>query len=297
MSTHEDTGLLLEVHGLRSGYPEGFTLELEGLEVRRGEIVGLLGPNGSGKSTLLKLVAGLLPVRSGKVRFAGRPAAQLDARDRARRLAYVPQTSQTPFRASVIDVLTLGRYPHVGSLGRVRQSDRERIEAAMAACRLEDLAERDIQTLSGGERQRVMLARALAQDAPLLLLDEPVSNLDIRYQQESYELLRRLAQRTGLGILLADHHINLQAAYCDRLMVLRDGRAAAQGPPGELIRPGLIRDVFGLEMRVERTRAGHPFCSWIVPMPRGSDGGDQDFARQEEAAANTRRRPSGGESR
>jgi iron complex transport system ATP-binding protein len=258
---------LLEIRGLRAGYPEGFELEVPRLDLRGGEILGLLGPNGSGKSTLLKAAAGLLPLRSGRVRLCGEVLSSFKSRARGRRLAYVPQSADAPFQSSVRDVVALGRYPHLGSLGKERDEDRRAIEWALGFCSLEGLQWREFRTLSAGERQRVLLARALAQKAPLLVLDEPVSNLDLRYQQETYERLRHLAEEEGLGILLADHHINLQAAYCHNLLVLSGGRTVAMGEPSGLITEELIASVFGLEMEVQRPGDGRPTCSWIVPMP------------------------------
>ncbi|MBU2693301.1 MAG: ABC transporter ATP-binding protein [Candidatus Eisenbacteria bacterium] len=235
------------------------------LSVFSGQILGLLGPNGSGKSTLLKVIAGLLPAEAGTIQINGRSLKDYSARERGRTMAYVPQAAQTPFQATVRDVVALGRYPHLGTLGRVRGEDNEKINWAIEYCSLESLEHREIETLSGGERQRVLLARALAQGAPLLLLDEPVSNLDIRYQQETYERLRRLAENEGLGIILADHQINLQSAYCHGLLVLKGGRTAAQGTPAALMSEDLIETVFGLRMRVEQSPEGHLFGSWIAP--------------------------------
>jgi iron complex transport system ATP-binding protein len=259
---------LLSVDALAAGYPQGFDLEVLSLEVRRGEIVGLLGPNGSGKSTLLKALIGLLPLRMGTVRLLGRDVTRLAARERARHVAYVPQGTEAPFHATVREVVAIGRYPHLGPLGRGGREDDDAVLEALAICSLEDLSDRETRTLSGGERQRVLLARALAQRAPLLVLDEPVSNLDLRHQQETYERLRRLADEGRLGILLADHHVNLQSAYCDRLVVLKGGRPVAQGPAGRLVTGRLLEEVFGLKMRVETAPEGHAVCSWIVP-PRG----------------------------
>jgi iron complex transport system ATP-binding protein len=267
MSINGDTQSLLEIDRLRAGYPGGFGLEVPRLELKAGEILGLLGPNGSGKTTLLKAGAGLLLPQSGRISLMGKDLASFHPRERGRSLAYVPQSADAPFQSSVRDVVSLGRYPHLGSLGRPQAGDLETVEWALEFCSLTDLHRREFQTLSAGERQRVLLARALAQKAPVLVLDEPVSNLDLRFQQETYERLRHLAEEEGLGILLADHHINLQGAYCHELLVLSNGRTVAQGKPGELITEELIASVFGLRMDVQTSPQGHPTCSWIVPMP------------------------------
>lgn len=267
MSMNGDTLALLAMEDFQVGYPEGFRLRVSKLELRRGRILGLLGPNGSGKTTLLKAAAGLLAPASGSLRLEGESLGTFPARERGRRLAYVPQSADAPFQSSVRDVVALGRYPHLGSLGRAHARDLDAIQWALEFCSLTHLEGRDFQTLSAGERQRVLLARALAQKAPILVLDEPVSNLDLRYQQETYERLRQLAEGEGLGILLADHHINLQGAYCHDLIVLSDGRTVAQGPPAELITEDLIAEVFGLRMEVETSSEGYPTCQWIVPMP------------------------------
>jgi iron complex transport system ATP-binding protein len=277
VSNQPNTESLLEIRDLRVGYPEGFELYVPELEIGRGEIVGLMGPNGSGKSTLLKAAAGLLTHRVGRMELSGEPSSRLDPRERGRRLAYVPQFTEPPFKSTVRDAVSLGRYPHLGGLGRAREEDERSIDRAIHSCELDPFRDREVQTLSGGERQRVLLARALAQETPLLVLDEPVSNLDLRHQQETYEHLRRLADDQRKGILVADHQINLQAAYCDRLLVLSGGRTAAAGAPSELITEELLVSVFGIRMKIS-SDGGRPRCSWIVPMSVAGGASDPDGA-------------------
>jgi iron complex transport system ATP-binding protein len=263
---------VLHARALRVGYPGGFALDAGDLALPRGSLVGLLGPNASGKTTLLKTLAGLLRPLSGQVRVTGQPLASLAPAARARLLAYVPQDAATPFAQTVWEVVALGRHPHLGLLGGLTERDREAVRRALAQVGLGGHGDRSFPTLSAGERRRVLLARALAQDAPILLLDEPVANLDLRHQQETYELLRTLVEEGGHTVLLADHHVNLMAAYVHRVLVLAAGRVWGEGSPAELVNEEMLAEVFGLRMRVERDEAGRPFCRWLVPMPRDEEG-------------------------
>jgi iron complex transport system ATP-binding protein len=228
----------------------------------RGTLTALVGPNGCGKTTLLHALCGIHTEATGEVRLQGQPLRGLDRREIARRIGLVPQFSQIDFGVTVEEAVALGRYPWLGMLAPPAPEDRAAVEDALAALDLIVLRRRPLQTLSGGERQRVFLARALAQAAPVLLLDEPAASLDLRYQQETFERLRALARERGAAVLVADHHLNLVAATCDSVMVLHHGSLAMQGAPREIVTEEMIRTVFGARMRVTHDPQGRPQCLW-----------------------------------
>jgi len=202
--------------------------------VERGEWVALIGPNGAGKTTLLRAIARLVPYE-GSIELDGRPTGRLGRSELARLLAVVPQEPATPPWMTVGEYVLLGRTPHLGALAK--ESGRDRDAAARALDRLEllDLRERRLGTLSGGEKQRVVVARALAQEARIVLLDEPTASLDIGHQQQALELLDLLRAESGLTLVAAMHDLTLAAQYADRMLLLESGRIAADGPPGDVL--------------------------------------------------------------
>ncbi|MEM1055889.1 MAG: ABC transporter ATP-binding protein [Bacteroidota bacterium] len=224
------------------------------LDVREGEWLGVVGPNGAGKSTLLRTVAGLLPY-AGSLTLREREVRDWPGRERAREVALVRQQTDLPFAFSVREVVAMGRAPHLGWLSPLGSDDRERVEAAIEALGLGDLARRPVTALSGGEQQRVLLAQALAQDAPLLLLDEPTAHLDVRHR---LDLLDHVRQWVGDGhtVISALHDLEWAARYADRVLVLRDGEIAALGSPEDVLTQALLADVFGVEAEVSREPSG-----------------------------------------
>ena len=238
--------MTLRVDNIVFGYP-GREKTLAGvtLAAHSGEVLGLLGPNGSGKTTLLRLMSGSLLPQSGQVVLEGRPVSSLRPRALARTLALVPQSASPPEGFTALDVVLMGRHAHIPRFGREGEADLAAAERAMRRTGVEALAERGAQSLSGGEWQRVLIARALAQEAEFLLLDEPVSNLDIRYQLEILRLLRALS-REGHAIVLVMHDINLAARFCDRLAVLCGGALRAEGAPEDVLTPALLQEVYGV---------------------------------------------------
>ena len=203
-------------------------------DVHEGERVGFIGPNGAGKSTLLRAVAGLVPFE-GEVRLDGTEAAALSRRDLSRRVALVPQSPLMPSEMSVAEYVLLGRTPHLGYLVREGRGDLDAADAALARLDLLGLAGRRLGTLSGGEAQRALLARALAQDAPVLLLDEPTSALDVGRGQQALELVDELRREQNLTVLAAMHDLTLAGQYADRLVMLDAGRVVADGPAAEVL--------------------------------------------------------------
>jgi iron complex transport system ATP-binding protein len=262
---------MLEATDLSFGYRGAVAsapLVLDGvsLRVERGASVGLLGPNGAGKTTLLKLLAGMLEPRAGQITLDGRPVSTLTRREIARRLAVVPQETHTPFDFTVIEMVLMGRYPHLGAFELEGARDLAIAREALAATGTTAFESRAFSTLSGGEKQRVVIAGALAQSAEVLLLDEPTAALDLKYQFEIITLLRRLNAERGTTVIVSTHDLNLAAALCDRMVLLRDGRIMAQGATGEVLTPENVGALYEVEADVQfHQRAGRMM---VVPIGR-----------------------------
>jgi len=217
--------------------------------VASGEWVTLIGPNGAGKSTLLRAVAGLVG-HEGSIELDDDSLAGLGRREIARRLAFVPQSPLLPPEMRVREYVLLGRTPHIGSFAHEGRRDLEAAAGALARLDLLGLAERPLRTLSGGEQQRAVLARALAQEAPVLLLDEPTTALDVGRQQQVLELVAALREQRELTVFSAMHELTLAAQYADRLLLLSDGRLVADGPPAEIATEALISTHYGARVRI-----------------------------------------------
>ena len=240
---------------------------LEGVDlaVAPGEVVGVLGRNGVGKTTLLRVASGSLVPDAGRVLLDGRPLAAMSRRERARHVALVPQDTQVPFPFSVAELVLMGRTPHLGFLGFENAHDLEVARAALSRMGIEALADRSVLTLSGGERQLAMVARALAQEPSLLLLDEPTAFLDLRHRLEVLTVVRELAA-SGAAALVVSHDLGVAARFCDRLVLLGGGRVLASGPPREVLDPESLRAAFGIEAEVLTGSDGLP-----VVVPRALD--------------------------
>ena len=239
----------LEVRQLSYRYPH-FALQAVNFSLHRGELLAIIGPNASGKSTLLKLLAGLLVPEAGAVLVDGRPVGALNLRERARRIAVVQQESPLLFPIRVLPFVLQGRYAYLRALGFEGQDDLEVARQALVATRTGHLAERLVQELSGGEKQRVLLARALAQEPELLLLDEPTLHLDIGFQVELLRLVQQLARREGYAVALVSHELNLAAEFADSVLLLQQGRPLRLGPPAEVLERELLEQVFETELEV-----------------------------------------------
>ncbi|HJL19988.1 MAG TPA: ABC transporter ATP-binding protein [Sandaracinaceae bacterium LLY-WYZ-13_1] len=221
-------------------------LRAVGFEAAHGEVSCVLGPNGAGKSTLLRALAGLLSFR-GEVTLDGTPLSRLDARERARRLAFVPQRSALTASLSVRTVVSQGRYAHTGGLGRPGAADRRAVVSALSRTDVAELAHRRFDRLSAGEQRRVLLARALATEAPVILLDEPTAALDVRHALELHALLRALAD-DGYCVVVVLHELDAARRFTDRATLLRDGEVVTAGPSAEVVQPGPVREVYGVEL-------------------------------------------------
>ncbi|MFP4171701.1 MAG: ABC transporter ATP-binding protein [Candidatus Hydrogenedentota bacterium] len=217
---------------------------------RGGEIAGIVGPNGSGKSTLLRVLTGMLPPLRGQVLVDGRSANKVPARERARILAFLPQSVDPVFALTAFEVVCLGRYPHVSPLSGLGSRDLEVAERCLQDTETTHLRDRDFFTLSGGERQRVLIASILAQEPAMLLLDEPTSALDIHHQIEVFTLLERLAG-DGYGVAVVTHDLNLAARFCARLLLLGpEAELAAVGAPASVLREPVLTKAYGSRIRV-----------------------------------------------
>ena len=261
---------LLSARALTFDYP-GPRRALTGfeLELARGELVALLGPNGSGKSTCLRLLGGLLRPCAGTVELEGAALERLRPRERARAIAFVPQSLGSLPELSVEAFVLGGRYAHQGRLahllGRSARADRESVERALAEADASALAERKLDELSLGQRQRVLLARALAQEAPILLLDEPTAALDPEHQVHVFGLLERLVQR-GRAALVATHELNLASRYASRCVLLQEGRVAAGGAPESVLAREVLTPVFGRHLFFSHSGGTAP-RPLVVPWP------------------------------
>ncbi|RNF36406.1 iron ABC transporter substrate-binding protein [Paracoccus methylarcula] len=231
---------------------DGITLQLPA-----GQMVALIGHNGSGKSTLLKVLARQIPAL-GRVTFENRRLEDWASRDYARRLAFLPQTTPPAEGMTVRELVALGRYPWHGALGRFGPADHAAVERALNECGVADFADRLVDTLSGGERQRAWLAMMIAQEAGTLLLDEPISALDIAHQVEVLALVRRMCHAQSRSAVIVLHEVNMAARFCDHIVALKGGRLAMQGSPSDLMRPEALQAIYGLPMQVLTRPDGQP---------------------------------------
>ena len=254
---------LLEARSLVYRYPGAARPAVDGisLETEPGAVSTVLGPNGSGKSTLLRLLAGGVRARSGQVRFAGRPLDRWPRRALAARMAVVTQHEHVPFPVTARSLVAMGRYASLGPWRREGRQDREAVARAMERCGVAGLEERDFRSLSGGERQRTRIARALAQEPSILLLDEPTAALDMRYETAVFRLLRDLARSDGVAVVAVTHHLNLAARFGDRHLLMESGAPAAQGDAARVLTAANISRVY----RCSVTVASREFPEGLAP--------------------------------
>lgn len=229
-----------------------------------GELVAVAGPNGSGKSSLLRGLLGLVSDATGRVTLDGRPVAEWPRRDFATQVAALPQREEATFPMRVFDAVLLGRWARLGPIAPAGAADREAVASALDRCQVSAFADRGIDTLSGGEWQRVRVARALAAEPRLLLLDEPSAALDLAHEMALFELLRRLVTE-GLGVMAITHHLNIAARAADRMVLLDQGRVAADGAPAEVLNAALLSRVFQWPVAITPWRDGAP---QVVPLSR-----------------------------
>lgn len=260
---------MLGAKGVSLAYEDRLVVDGLDVEIPEGEVVSLIGPNGSGKSTILKALSRALKTRKGVVLLDGKDIQAISPRQVAKRLAILPQTPESPGDITVQELVWHGRYPHMQWWERAGAKDKETVDWALKETKLSQLAERPVASLSGGERQRAWIALALAQDPQILLLDEPTTYLDICHQLEVMELIRRLNEDFRLTVAMVLHDINQAARYSDRIIALKNGRIVAQGTPREVLTRGLLRDVFGVDSRIEQDQDGKLMC---LPIALAKEG-------------------------
>ncbi|MCB2203877.1 ABC transporter ATP-binding protein [bacterium] len=248
---------LLRLQQCSFAYEKLAVLEDIDCSVEPGEFLGIVGPNGAGKTTVLRLLSGQYPPRAGSATANGVSIHAMPPRERARMMSVVPQTEAVMFPWTVFSLVMLGRHPHTKSFGFEDARDHEAVQAAMEMVGVSHLASREATSLSGGELHRVLIARALAQDTPVIFLDEPNAHLDIRHQVQLFALLSRLHAEQGRSIVIITHDLNLAAMYCDRLLLVDNGKIAAHGNPAEVLRSDLIARHFGVDVLIEDSSPPH----------------------------------------
>ena len=255
----------LDVRGLTVAYGARVALRDVSLSLPVGELLGLVGPNGSGKTTLIRAVSGVVAPQAGGVSLDGDDALRLSPKEVALRVAVVPQNPHLPPAFTALELVLMGRTPHLKLLQGEGQGDLRAVRRAMLATDTWELAGRRIGELSGGERQRLLVARALAQETPLLLLDEPTAHLDVGHQAATLRLMARLCRSEGKAVLAAVHDLTLAAQFCHRLVMLHQGRVIAEGAPGEVLTRERLRQVYGTSLHV----LSHPVTGRPVLAPDG----------------------------
>ncbi len=253
---------MLKIESLSVSYGPRRILHDISLNVQSGEVLALIGPNGAGKSTLIRAVSGVIPY-SGHIRTNGDDFAALSPMRRARYIATVPQAVALPPAYTVWETVLFGRTPYLGFLGQPSPKDEDIARQSLARVSALPFAERRVGELSGGEQQRVLLARALCQSTPILLLDEPTAHLDLQYQVNILELVSELAHKDNLAVLVALHDLNLAAHYADRIALMVAGNIKAMGKPKDVLQPDLIEEAYCLPVQVVK----HPFLDlpWVLP--------------------------------
>lgn len=246
---------MLQASALSIGYGGRTVATGIDLAVRRGEVLCLLGPNGAGKTTLFKTLLGLISALSGEVRIEGRPLGALTRGELARLMAYVPQAQVMEFAYTVLDLVLMGRTAHLGPFSAPRARDHERAHAALADLGIEDLAAAEANRISGGQRQLCLIARALAQDAPLVVMDEPTASLDLGNRLLVLERVRALSAR-GYAVVFSTHDPDQARDLATTVAVIAQGRLAAYGPPHETLTGTILSEVYGVPVIVERTESG-----------------------------------------
>src|SRR5512140_2531775 len=254
---------MLKIQNLSVGYSSSLVLKNISLEIKKGETLALLGPNGSGKSTLLRTLSGILPKRHGSISVAGQMLEARTLAERARWISVVPQNASLPTAFTAWETVLLGRTPYINFLGRVSNQDEDIARSALEKVDALALAGRRMGELSGGEQQRILLARALTQSAPILLLDEPTTYLDLQHQMSLLNLIHKLALSEGLTVVIALHDLNLAARYADRIALLVDGQLKALGTAKQVLRADLIAEAYRWPVRV----IDHPFLDTPLILP------------------------------
>lgn len=254
---------MIKISDLLVQYSTRLILKNISLEVKKGEILALLGPNGSGKSTLLRAISGTIPLLGGEILINGHSVHSLRSAQRARLISVVPQSAFLPPAFTAWQTVLMGRTPYINFLGQISPGDEQIAHSALEKVDALALAERPVGELSGGEKQRILLARALAQSTPVLLLDEPTASLDLQHQMGLLELIRKLCSEESLTIIIALHDLNLAARYADRVALLLDGKIRAAGSVREVLSAEVIAEAYSWPVHVIE----HPFLDSPLILP------------------------------
>jgi len=241
---------MITIKNLSFAYSDEPVVDKVTFSIEESEFVGIIGPNGAGKSTLLKLMDGILPLQAGEIQLQNKPLQEYARKQLAKLIGFVPQNFTTAFSYSVNDIVLMGRYPHLSSFSSENIKDHQIVERSMKSTDVWHFRQRQFEELSGGEKQRVVLASALAQEPQILLLDEPTSSLDIKYQQQFYSILQELQQSRGLTIVVVTHNINLAAHYCRRLILLKSGKIIADGTAEKVITKKMMESVYEVGVEI-----------------------------------------------
>src|SRR5262245_34539514 len=255
--------IMLRIEYLSVNYGSRRILHDVSLSIKSGEVLALIGPNGAGKSTLIRAVSGVIPIGSGSVHTNGDDFASLSTIQRARYVATVPQAVSLPPAYTVSETVLFGRTPYLGFLGQPSKKDEEIARQSLSRVSALPFSERRVGELSGGEQQRVLLARALCQTTPILLLDEPTAHLDLQYQVNLLELVSELAHKDNLAVLIALHDLNLAAHYADRIALMVAGKIKVLGKAEDVLKPELIAEAYCLPVQVVK----HPFLDIPLVLP------------------------------
>lgn len=241
---------MLKINSIKVSYTETEILHGVSLEVTAGEVVSLIGPNGAGKTTLLRAISGVIPLKSGSVLVNGKNLSSISITDRARSLAVVPQARKLTPEYTVQQAVLMGRTPYIGWLGNPGASDLDKVFWAIDRTGITDLMNRRVDELSGGEQQLVLISRALAQDAPVILLDEPTAHLDLRHQATILDLVLSLARDNSLAVLMSLHDLNLVSIFSDRIAILHEGRILADGEPNEVLNREQLSQIYQVSLDI-----------------------------------------------
>ncbi len=258
---------MLNIHSITVNYGETEILKNLSLKIQAGEVVSLIGPNGAGKTTLMRAISGVLPLQSGSVEIDNDDLTTMSISDRARLLAVVPQARRLTPEYSVRQAVLMGRTPYLGWLGNLSKHDYDRANWALERTQISEFAERRVDKLSGGEQQLVLVARALAQDSPVVLLDEPTAHLDLRHQATILDLVHDLARERGLAVLMSLHDLNLVSLFSDNIALLGEGRILAFGSPNEVLSPKYLSDVYQVPLDI----LPHPYRDVPLVLLNGHD--------------------------
>lgn len=233
-------------------------------DIRQGKVMVLIGPNGSGKTTIIRGITGSVKLSGGQIKYDGKNLADLSETERAKYLSVVPQNSLLPDGFSVYETVAMGRTPYLGLLGKLSEEDRRRVDEAIRETAIFDLRKKDVRSLSGGEQQRVILARALAQDTPVMILDEPTTHLDLNHTIGILSLVRNLSREKGTAVLIVLHDLNLAARFADEIIILKQGNILAMGTPEEVLTENNLTAVYHVPMIVFR----HDGISTPIVLPK-----------------------------